>query len=339
MAKTLVDFRAEQGLYLKDLAAILEIGEDELRTIEESGTVPAEIGQKLILHYALPEDYFSLPAYNHGKTSRAKKTPENPMRYFGIVSFVGMFIAGIILNLPGFLFSMIRMVISSVSIMLDKNITLSETSPLFDFLDSVFGAVVIVLFGVFFVKYITKHTTFEGSIAKYKFFYYSWTAIAASIPLTIMSLITTVVLNNVQNSDDPTASMGITLATSSFVSVVSFVVSVLSAYLSARLLNAAAFHDEEKQLKEFSFLAKLVTVSTVITIVTYIAKMVIVNDFSALGLVISLLSNLLPVVVIWLAVKVKPKDEKQEKLFFTILPIITICDTVVYGVIYSIIWL
>ena len=44
MAKTLVDFRAEQGLYLKDLAAILEISEDELRTIEASGTVPAETG-------------------------------------------------------------------------------------------------------------------------------------------------------------------------------------------------------------------------------------------------------------------------------------------------------
>ena len=338
MAKTLVDFRAEQGLYLKDLAAILEISEDELRTIEASGTVPAEIGQRLILHYALPEDYFSLPAYNHGKTSKMKKTPENPMRYFGIVSFVAMFIAGIILNLPTFLHSMIRMFISLFSAMSNNDVALSETSPIFNFLDSVFGAVVIVLFGIFFVKYITKHTTFEGNIAKYKFFYYSWTAIAASIPLTIVSLITTVVLNNVPNSANPT-SMSITLAMSSFVSVVSFGVSVLAAYFCARLLNVAAFHDEEKQLKEFSFLAKLVTVSTVITIVTYIAKMIIVKDVSVLSLVFSLLSNILPVVVIWLAVKVKPKDEKQEKLIFTILPIIAMCDSVVYGIIYTIIGL
>ncbi len=339
MAKTLVDFRAEQGLYLKDLAAILEISEDELRTIEESGTVPAEIGQRLILHYALPEDYFSIPAYNHGKTSKMKKTPENPMRYFGIVSFVGMFIAGIILNLPGFLHSMVRMFISLFSAMSNNDVTLSEASPLFHFLDSVFGAIVIVLFGIFFVKYITKHTTFEGNIAKYKFFYYSWTAIAASIPLTIASLVTTVVLNNVQNSADPTSSMDVTLAMSSFVSVVSFGVSVLAAYFCARLLNVAAFHDEEKQLKEFSFLAKLVTVSTAITIVTYIAKMIIVNDFSVLSLVFSLLSNILPVVVIWLAVKVKPKDDNQEKLIFTILPIIAMCDSVVYGIFYTIIGL
>ena len=133
--------------------------------------------------------------------------------------------------------------------------------------------------------------------------------------------------------------MSITLAMSSFVSVVSFGVSVLAAYFCARLLNVAAFHDEEKQLKEFSFLAKLVTVSTAITIVTYIAKMIIVNDFSVLGLVFSLLSNILPVVVIWLAVKVKPKDENQEKLIFTILPIIAMCDSVVYGIIYTIIGL
>ena len=336
MAKTLVDFRAEQGLYLKDLAAILEISEDELRTIEESGTVPAEIGQRLILHYALPEDYFSLPTYNHAKPNPMKKTPKKPMRYFEIVSFVGMFIAGMIITLPSFLYSMVRTFTSLFSAMSDKDITLSEPGVLFGLFDSVFSAVVIVLFGVFFVKYITKRTTFEGNIAKYKFFYYSWTAIAASIPLTIASLITTVVLNNIQNSADPT-SMDKTLMMSSLVSVVSFGVSVLAAYFSARLLNAAAFYDEEKQLKEFSYLAKMVTISTIITIVIYVVKMVIVNNFSVLDIILSLLSNLLPVVVIWLAVKVKPNDEKQEKLLFTILPIIAICDAVVYEIIYSII--
>lgn len=338
MAKTLIDFRAEQGLYLKDLATILEMSEDELRAVEESGIVPAEIGQKLILHYALPEDYFSLPAYNHGKIHSVKKTPENPMRYFEIVSFIAMFIAGIILNLPQFLYSMIRMFISFFSAMSDKDIVLSESSPIFNFLDSVFGAVVIVLFGVFFVKYIMSRTTFEGNIAKYKFFYYSWTAIASSIPLTIASLITTVILSNIQSSTTP-SSMSVTLAISSLVSVVSFGVSVLAAYFCARLLNAAAFFDEEKQLKEFSFLAKLVTVSTIVTIVIYIIKMIIVDDFSVLDFVFSLLSNLLPVIVIWLAVKVNPKDEKQEKLIFTILPIIAVCDTVVYGLIYTIIGL
>lgn len=336
MAKTLVDFRAEQGLYLKDLAAILEISEEELRAIEESGAVPAEIGQRLILHYALPEDYFSIPAYNLVKATSVKKTPAKPMRYFELVSFVGMFIAGIIITLPSYLYTMARTFTSLFSAMSDEDVALNEPSVFFGLFDSVFSAVVIVLFGVFFVKYITKRTTFEGNIAKYRFFYYSWTAIAASIPLTIASLITTIVLNGVQNSADP-SSLDKTLMMSSFVSVVSFGVSVLAAYFSARLLNAAAFYDEEKQLKEFSFLAKLVTVSTVITIVTYIAKMIIVSDFSILGLAISLLSNILPVVVIWLAIKVKPKDEKQEKLLFTILPIVAICDAVVYDIIYSII--
>lgn len=336
MAKTLVDFRAEKGLYLKDLATVLQMTEDELRAIEESGFVPEELGQRLILEYALPEDYFSAPTYVQPNTAPLKKTPEKPMRYFVLVSFVAAFIADLISGLPQFLRSMAIMVVSLVSVMSDNDTNLSSTSLVWDVFDTAFTSVIIVLFGIYFVKYITKHTTFEGNIAKYKFFYYSWTAIAASIPLTLTSVISTIVITGIQDNGSPMASTGITLTLSSITSIIALGVGVLAAYFCARLLNAAAFGDDEKQSKELLFLAIWVTVSTAITIIAYIVKILIVNDFSLLSMITTLLSNIIPVVVIWLAATVKPKDEKQEKLFFTILPIIAICDSVIYGILYAI---
>lgn len=335
MAKTLVDFRAEQGLYLKDLATILEMSEDELRTIEESGTVPTEIRQRLILHYALPEDYFSTPDYTRPVAAPLKKTPQKPMRYFVLVSFVATFIAGLIMGLPQFMYSIVQMVLSFVSSISNNDVNLIEISPIWNIFDTAFTSVIIVLFGIHFVKYITKHTTFEGNIAKYKFLYYSWPTIAASIPLSIVSVISTFVLTTVQSAN-PMGTAGISLGITSITSIIVLGVDVLAAYFCARLLNAAALGDDEKQSKELRFLAIWVTISAVVTIISVIAKNIIVNDFSLLSMITSLLSNIFPVVVIWLAATVKPKNEKQEKLIFTILPIIAVCDSVVYGILYAI---
>lgn len=335
MAKTLVDFRAEKGLYLKDLATALEMTEDELRAVEESGTVPEELGQRLILHYALPENYFSAPDYTRPVVAPSKKTPQKPMRYFILVSFVAAFIAGLIAGLPQFMYSMVQMALSFVSSISNNDINLIEISPIWNIFDTAFTSVIIVLFGIHFVKYITKHTTFEGNIAKYKFLYYSWPVIAASIPLSIVSVISTFVLTTVQSAN-PMETAGISLGITSITSIIALGVDVLAAYFCARLLNVAAFGDDAKQSKELRFLAIWVTISSVITIISVIAKTIIVNDFSLLSMITSLLSNVFPVVVIWLAATVKPKDEKHEKLIFTILPIIAACDSVVYGILYAI---
>lgn len=48
MAKTLIDFRAEKGLYLKDLAEFLGLSESEFMLIENSGIIPEDIKEKLI---------------------------------------------------------------------------------------------------------------------------------------------------------------------------------------------------------------------------------------------------------------------------------------------------
>ena len=59
VGKTLAEFRAEKGLYLKDIAEKIGVDEDRLQEIEESGLVPNEVGKKLVVAYNLPTNNFA----------------------------------------------------------------------------------------------------------------------------------------------------------------------------------------------------------------------------------------------------------------------------------------
>ena len=58
MAKTLIQFRAEKGLYLKDVAETIDVSEEELAQVETLNGIPDYIAEKLIVAYNLPENYF-----------------------------------------------------------------------------------------------------------------------------------------------------------------------------------------------------------------------------------------------------------------------------------------
>lgn len=334
MAKTLVDFRAEKGLYLKDLAAETGIPEDELRAIEQSGTVPEELGQRIIAQYALPADYFAEPVKQEKvKVKIIKKTPEKPLIYFLGVSFVWALLVGFVAAFPNFLRSMVLMMVSLFSVMTDNDSSSAiSSSPIFDIFDSIFTSAVIVFSGIILSNYIVKHTTFEGNIKKYRFLYYTWPNAAVSFVVSIATLISSTVLLN-QSTTDPLASSGITIAVSSIVSLISFGVVLLAAYVRARLLNAAALGDEDSQKKELRLLAICVTVSTVISIGCYIAKVILNNLVEPISITMNIIIYLIAIAVIWIAATVKPQNEKQEKVIFTVLPIIAMCDSVVYTII------
>lgn len=51
MGKTLGEFRAERGLYLKDVAEKIGVSEEELQAVEDSYLVPDEIAEKLVVAY------------------------------------------------------------------------------------------------------------------------------------------------------------------------------------------------------------------------------------------------------------------------------------------------
>ncbi len=278
------------------------------------------------------ENSIEMSNANFNKTL-SKKTPDNPIKYFTIVSLVAFLIKDLVVALPSSLYSWIIMFISFSSSAIGNNVDLSQQYPVWNILDVIFGSIITILFGLLFVKYITNKTTFEGSVTKYRFLYYSWSFVATGFILDFVGLISSVVLLNVQKNDVSVTGAGITLALTSIVSVISFGVTILSAYLCARLLNSAATGDGKNQEKELRFLASFVTISSIISLIIFIVRVIALNEFSIFTAIVTVVSKVISVAVIWIVAKVKPKDVKSENLIFTVLPIIAICDSILYSII------
>ena len=323
MAKTLVDFRAEQGLYLKDLATILEISEDELRTIEESGTVPAEIEQKLILQYALPEDYFSIPAYNHIRVSTEKISPPNPTKYFLKVSIAYYFLSALAISIPMFA-SYIDFFVGAFN----PNSSFSITdNPIYTVLSSVWEIAVSIFACTLFADYILKKTTFTGDIKKYQFLQHS-------IPNGALAGISMVTACITTFSFDPVTGVD---ATYFLWQGVNFIVSLISIALAVviqvKLLKTAIEEDTVKKQKTLKSFAIIVTISSVLAFALTIVSQILLNDFRLLVIVRRIFVYGLYIAVAWAVALVNPDDEKKCKIAYTILPLVSICHSIIFTII------
>ncbi len=323
MAKTLVDFRAEQGLYLKDLAAILEISEEELRAVEESGTVPAEIGQRLILHYALPEDYFSLPAYNHIRVSTEKISPPNPTKYFLKVTIVYYLLSALAVSVP-MLASYIEIFVNTFNQSKDFSIT---DNPIYIVFSSIWSIVVSILGCILFANYILKKTTFVGDIKKYQFLHYSIPNGALAGVSMLSAFITTHTFDPVTGVD----------ATYFLWQGVNFIVSLISIALGVvihvKLLNTAIEEDREKKQKILKTFAIIVTISSVLAFVLTIVSQILLQDFRILVIVRRVFVYGLYIAVAWAVALVNPDDEKKCRIAYTILPLVSICHSIIFTII------
>lgn len=262
-------------------------------------------------------------------TSEVKNVPSNPIKYFWIVSFIAFIIKDFITAVPASIYVWIN---TFLAYFRGSNTDLSNQFPVWNILDSIFGSLITILFCILFVKYIVKKTTFEGNIKKYKFFYYSWTFAACGFITDILGLVSTIILTNTDNNQASVQGLDVSIVLSVVVSVFSFGITALAAYLCARLLNVVAFSDENKQIKELKLLASCVTISSVLSLIIYFIRIILLNEIVSFSIVVTILSKVISVAVIWIAVMVKANDMKTEKLIFTILPIIAICDSIIYSV-------
>lgn len=323
MAKTLVDFRAEQGLYLKDLAAILEISEDELRTIEASGTVPAEIGQRLILHYALPEDYFSLPAYNHVRVAPLKKTPQNPIKYFLKVTIVYYLLSALASSVPMFA-SYIELFVGIFNP--NSNFSIMD-SPIYTAFSSIWSIAVSIFGCILFADHILKNTTFIGDVKKYQFLHYS-------IPSGMIAFISMFTAFITTHTFDPVTGInGTYFLWQGFNFVVSLISMALVVAIHVKLLNAAIEEDREKKQKTLKTFAIIVTVSSILAFVLTLVSQILLQDFRILIIIRRIFVYGLYIAVAWAVALTDPNDEKKCKLAYTILPLVSIFQPIIFTII------
>ena len=143
--KTLYVFRAENGIWRKELSDKIGVDETTLKQIEDEPEVPQEIAEKVISAYGLPEDYFTVDP--NAKDKRYK--PKNPFKYFLKVSLAWEFLIAIIFAVVMFPTTM-------------AGVLGTGDSPLFDLLETVCKALVIAFSGVI----ITSANSIVNSFTK-----------------------------------------------------------------------------------------------------------------------------------------------------------------------------
>lgn len=328
MAKTLVDFRAEKGLYLKDVAAETGISEEELKAVEESGTVPPHIAQRLIDIYYLPDTYFSEIVIS------SKVQPKSPMKYFFGVSFVYYIITSTLVSIPMYVNTFGNMLIYYINVFQGKEHEISfADGPFYSIFSSVWTTAVSVISYIMLANFILKRTHYTGDIKKYQFLHGVIPGGATALLSMVTACITTY---SYQLEVDGGINFAMLIG-----QVMNFVISTISilivVYIHALLFKTAINENTEKKFKTLKTFAIVVTVSSVLAFILNIILFVIEEDFAVFVVIRRLFVYSLDIAVAWAVALTKTDDEKKNKLVFTILPLVSILQSVVFSIIGEII--
>lgn len=169
MGKTLAEFRAERGLYLKDVAEKIGVSEEELQAVEDSYLVPDEIAEKLVVAYKLPENNFAKPIYKSKTVTK---------KYFLKTAFIYEIIIGLITIIPSILGSALAIIATSFDSYALKDFSWYITD-LHLIVSPITATVGCILLG----KYLTEKSGYIGDFNRYRFLY-------ATVPVAASSAIT-----------------------------------------------------------------------------------------------------------------------------------------------------
>ena len=316
MAKTLLDLRIEKGLYLKDVAEKTGIPEEELRAVEESGTVPPQIAEILINDYCLTDTYFSVEEIG-------KLTPENPAKYFLKVTIVYYLLIALLESIPMFA-SYVEIFFNTFGETESVSIT---DNPIYITFTSVWS-IAVSLFGcILFANHILKRTTLKGDIKKYQFLHYS-------IPSGMIAFVSMITAFITTHTFDPVTGVNGTYFLWQLVNgIIAWVTIGLTIAIHVKLLNTAIEEDNAKKQKTLKAFAIVVTISSVLAFVLTIISQILLQDFRILVIIRRIFVYGLYIAVAWAVALVNPDDEKKCKIAYTILPLISICHSIIFTII------
>lgn len=317
MAKTFTDFRAEKGLYLKDVAEKTGIPEDELRAVEQSGTIPPEIAKILINDYQLPGTYFTAESFD-------KLTPQNPAKYFLKVTIIYYLLSALASNVPmfisyfGFLFRLFNPAFDGNSV---------SNSPVSTLLTSLWTIAVSFFSCIIFANHILKRTTFTGDIKKYQFLHHSIPSGALAFISMLTAFITTFSFDKESGIN---ATYWLWQGVNLFISLIGIVLVVI---IHTQILKTAIEEDNIKKQKSFKNFAIIITISSALAFALTVISQILLQDFRIFIIVRRIFVYGLYIATAWAVAFTNPNDEKKCKLAYTILPISTIFCGFVFTVI------
>lgn len=321
MAKTLIQFRAEKGLYLKDVAETIDVSEEELAQVETLNGVPEYIAEKLIVAYNLPQNYFA-----GEKAETQIKSIKNLKSYFFTTSLTWFVVFTLILSIPMAIFSILMPTIMGMSGFAVSNIV----REVLDLFIDVFTVVATIVYCNMFAKHIMKKTGLKGDIYKYRYLYEVIPSGAIAALSIVQSLITTWGYQEAIADESKYYMIPITTVIGLVLSVISM---ALVALIMASLLNTAIMDDEALKAKRHKIMAIIVTVSSVLayaltiyanTLEEYPTYDAIIRRIFVYGIYIA---------IAWLVYFAKDNNKNKESFAFEILPIISIVDSLIFGLI------
>ncbi len=321
MAKTLIQFRAEKELYLKDVATAIDISEEELSQIETLNGIPDYIAEKLIVAYNLPENYFS-----GEKVEEPIKPIKNLKTYFFNTSLTWFVVFTLILSIPISIFSILTPTLMGTLGFAISNIV----RELLDLFTDVFTVVATIIYCNKFAKHIMKKTGLSGDIYKYRYLYEVIPSGVIAALSIVSSLITTWGYKESIADESKYYMIPITTGIGLVFSIISM---VLVALVMASLLNTAVMDDEALKAKRHKTMAIIVTISSVLayaltiyanTLEEYPTYDAIIRRIFVYGIYIA---------VAWLVYFAKDNNKNKVSFAFEILPIISIVDSLIFGLI------
>lgn len=327
MAKTLIDLRAEKGLYLKDVAENTGIPEEELAVVEQSGTVPPDIAQILIDTYYLPDTYFSEYVITSAQ-------PKRTMKYFFGVSFVYSILTGLVAGIPTFI-NMVYTLVATFSD-INQNGTYTELStmdsPIFTVFNSIWTSAVYIISCIMFANFILKRTNYTGDIKKYQFLHYAIpSGVIAAFSMASASM--TTLSYYMKSAENLSGALGV----EAIGLVFSLISTLLGYYVHALLLKTAIEEDTEKKFRTLKKLAVFATISSILAFVITIVAFILEDTFDVFVVIRRIFVYGLYIAVAWVVALTKTDDEKKNKIAFTVLPLISILQPIVFSIIGEII--
>lgn len=327
MGKTLSEFRAENGLFLKDVAEKIGVSENELKLIEESNLVPNEIAEKLVVAYNLPTNDFAKPIFKSKTVTK---------KHFLKISALYQIILGFIGAIP----IAIGSILVAFGTFLDSDALLEAStwiSDIYYFLSPIIITVGSILLG----KYLTEKTGYFGDFNRYKFLYATVPSAAAGAISAFSWLIIGLIADSLRDNPDGMAGVVHTIAISAVELIFSLIATVVVIIVLAMLMNNVIEQNPEKRRKAFKKIAIIVTVSALVAyVIEFFNAHIWWNEgrfqwitYSGFDLIEDFLPYGLNVAIVWLVYSITESNPKKEKWALKILPIISIWGAVIIEII------
>lgn len=315
MGKTLGEFRAENGLYLKDISEKIGVSEDELQSIEDSNLVPYEIAERLVVAYNLSENNFARPIFKSKKVTK---------KHFLKISAVYEIIIGVVSALPMFIGS----VLFALGTILDSD-ALSEASrwanEAYYFVSPIITIAGCILLG----KYLKEKTGYIGNFDKYKFLYAAVPSAAAVAVTAFGNFVVGMLVNSFRDNPDEFSSIELAIAADAVSVFFSLIGTIIIIAVLALLMDITIEQSPEKRRASFKKISMLVTVSALLAFVIEAATEYIVSPTYIFSFHSDVLPHALNIAIVWLVYSITEGNPKKEKWAFRILPIISACNVAV----------